>query len=257
MSAVNVPILLTSSVVAHDTGVALNDTAERLRLTLESLEQWLKLDPQLRIVLCDGSGFDFSRIVSEKFPLAEIECLHFENRQDLVNQYGRGYGEGEIVRYALAHSKFIANSGCFAKCSAKLWVENFAQCLSGWNGSILCKGVFLNVFSLFKNTTFSYVDTRFYIASCASYKKHLENAHFQINKEHGHSLEECFKDVFMKYNLEKILFNTPPVICGVGGGTGTYYNNSPTRKLKERLRLTMVRMNKKFTHLFSKDQANL
>lgn len=251
MPAVNIPILLTSSVVAHDTGVALSDTSERLRLTLESLEQWLKFDLRLRIVLCDGSSFDFSNIVSEKFPLAEIECLHFENKQDLVQKYGRGYGEGEIVRYALANSKFIADSGCFAKCSSKLWVENFAQCISGWNGSILCKGVFSNVFSLFNKTTLSYIDTRFYIASCTTYKKHFENVHFQIKKDHGHSLEECFKDVFMEFKLEKILFNTPPVICGVGGGTGTYYKNSPTRKLKERLRLTIVRMNKKFTYLFS------
>jgi hypothetical protein len=250
MKAIKIPVLLTSSVIAHDTGVALTDTDERIRLGLESVEQWLKMVPATNIVLCDGSNFDFARIVADRFPLAEIECLHFENNQELVKKFGRGYGEGEIVRYALDHSKYIAKAGCFAKCSSKLWVENFAQCLSAWNGSLLCKGVFLNVFSLFKKTELVYIDTRFYIASCTTYKRYFENVHFQINQAKGHGLEECFRDTFLKNNLQKSLFSHPPVICGVGGGTGTYYKNSLKRKLKEKIRQKLVCMDKKFMHFF-------
>lgn len=251
MKAITVPVLLTSSVVAHDTGVALSNTDERIRLTLASIEQWLKITQPLRMVICDGSNFDFSIIVAKRFPKAEIECLHFDNNQNLVKLHGRGYGEGEIVRYALAHSKFIAKAECFAKCSSKLWVENFIECLSTWNGRLLCKGVFMDVFSFCKKTKFSYIDTRFYIASSKTYKKYFEDAHLQINKNLGRGLEECFLDVFLRNNLVNSLFVIPPVICGVGGGTGVYYKNSLKRKLKERLRLTLVRINKKFSHLFS------
>lgn len=245
-----VPILLTSSVIPHDTGVALTDSRERTRLALESIKEWLRIDPTLRIVLCDGSGFDFSHLVAENFPHAAIECLHFNNSQNLVRQYGRGYGEGEIVRHALTHSRFIVDAGCFAKCTSKLWVENYLECLDYWNGNLLFKGVFLNAFSLFKKTEFAYIDTRFYIASCDGYRQFFENAHFQINKDLGYGLEECFRDVVLKNRLQKILFRLPPVIAGVGGGTGTYYKNSLKRKLKERLRLKFVLMNRRFSSLF-------
>lgn len=249
-STTDIPILLTSSVIAYDSGVALKDAQERGRLTLESVREWLRVDPNLRIVLCDGSNHDFSMAVQELFPGAAIECLFFENRQDLVQEYGRGYGEGEIVRHALAKSTFIGEAGCFAKCTSKLWVENFPECVSNWNGTLLFKGVFANVFSPFKPSKFSYIDTRFYIASCDSYRRYFENAHFQIRKEQGHGLEECFRDIFLENKLKRMMFTVPPVICGVGGGTGASYRNPLKRRLKEKLRLKLVRMNRTYADFF-------
>lgn len=251
MKEKEIPVLLTSSVVAHDSGVALADTDERVRLAIESVAHWLMIDPDLPLVLCDGSSFDFTPIVRKKFPLARIECLHFENQQKLVKQYGRGYGEGEIVRHAVQNSTLIADADCFAKCTSKLWVENFQICLAQWNGKLLCKGVFLDVFSPFKKTRFAYIDTRFYIASRSCYHQYLEDAHFQIDKGLGRGLEQCFYDVFIRNRIHHCLFSTPPIICGVGGGTGVYYKNPLLRRLKERLRLTMVRFKRDFRHMFS------
>lgn len=245
-----IPVLLTSSVVAHDSGVALKDTDERIRLALESVEQWLRIEPTLNLVLCDGSSFDFSSIVAERFPSSNIECLYFENNQELVKKHGRGYGEGEIVRYAVENSKSIIMASCFAKCTSKLWVENYKKCLDEWNGNLLFKGVFENVFSAFKKTRLSYIDTRFYIFSTNIYKNYFQDAHKQVNSSLGYGLEDCFFDVFVKNKIFNSLLKTPPVICGVGGGIGFYYKNSIKRKLKEKLRLKLVRMNKKFTPLF-------
>jgi hypothetical protein len=247
----DIPVLLTSSVVAHDTGVVLKDTDERIRLALQSVEQWVKIDPHISIGLCDGSSFDFSGLIAKEFPNARIECLYFENDQDLVKKHGRGYGEGEIVRHALNHSTSIASAGCFAKCSSKLWVENFKECTRHWNKRFLCKGVFVNAFSIFRKTEFSYIDTRFYIVSNSFYKQHFENAHFQINKEQGYGLENCFHDIVLKDDIRKSLFNIAPVICGVGGGIGTYYKNSFKRRWKETARLKVVRMNESFADLFA------
>ena len=249
----DIPVLLTSSVVAHDPGVALTDTDERLQLALESIEQWLKIDPGLPLVLCDGSSHDFSQLVRQRFPDARIECLAFENDQEKVRLFGRGYGEGEIVRHALDHSRFIATAGCFAKCSSKLWVENFQQCTSDWNQRFLCKGVFLDVFSPIRKTTFSYIDTRFYVASVSFYRQHFENAHLQVGMRNGKafSLEDCFHDVVLKDELKGILMRVPPVISGAGGGIGKYYRNTRTRQFKENLRLKLVRMNPAFRDLFA------
>lgn len=244
------PILLTSSVIAYDTGVALSDTEERTRLALESVAQWLQINPNLSLVLCDGSSFDFGNLVAKHFPLANIECLCFENNQELVKKYGRGYGEGEIVRYALHHSKLIAMAGCFTKCTSKLWVKNYKQCLSNWNNTLLCKGVFLNVFSPFKKTQFSYIDTRFYITSIATYTEYFEDAHLGIDVHLGRSLEDRFFDIFAINHIQKALFSVAPIIEGVGGGIGFYYKNPLKRRIKESLRLQLVRRNKLFSELF-------
>lgn len=250
MPSSHIPILLTSSVIAHDTGVVMTDPVERIDKTLESIAHWLAIDPRLEIVICDGSGFDFSNLIATKFPTSTIECLHFMNDVELVRARGRGYGEGEIVRYAINHSKRIASAGCFAKCTAKLWVENYSKCLAQWNGQMLFKGVFKNIFSPMRSTVFSYVDTRFYLASADAYRQYFENAHHAINAQQGHSLEECFRDRLLAHRLERSLFRTVPIICGAGGGTGTYYQNRIHRHIKEWLRLCAVRLHPKFSTLF-------
>ena len=248
--AASIPILLTSSVIAHDLGVALTDTNERLRLALESVREWLKIDPTLSLVLCDGSGFDFGPAVQKQFPDARIECLYFQNDVGKVLAQGRGYGEGEIVRFAVEHSRLIADAGCFAKCTSKLWVENFSDCAGQWNGRLLLKGVFENVFSLKRPTQLWHIDTRFYIASIEMYRRYLIDAHQVIQKDQGYGLEECFRDVLQRESLQHVLLSVAPVICGVGGGTGVYYKNSLKRKLKEKLRLALVRHHAAFHKLF-------
>ena len=246
-----IPVLVTSSVVAHDASVRLRDTDERLRLAMESVAEWLKIEPRQPLVLCDGSSFNFTNSVQKAFPKARIECLPFENPQELVRQFGRGYGEGEIVRYALHHSHFISEANCFAKCSSKLWVKNFHECMHWWNGDFLCKGVFLEAFSTIRKTKFHHIDTRFYVASKSFYELHLMDAHQKINIEAGYGLEECFHQVLMQSGIRGVLIPVPPLIEGVGGGTAKYYRNSTRRVLKERLRIALVRSRSEFLPLFA------
>jgi hypothetical protein len=243
------PILLTSYVHVTDQSGALRDENLRVKYTLESIEEWLAIYASLKLVICDGSNFDFTQLVFEKFPHANIECICFENSKELAAVHGKGYGEGEIVNYAIHHSKFIKEAEFFAKCTAKLWVANFFECLNYWNGTFMCKGVFTNVFS-FRETQFDYVDTRFYLSSCAFYQEHLSSAHLNVGGKTGLSLEHCFRDVIRNKNFSNVLFRVPPVIYGVGGGTGVHYKNSLKRIIKEKIRLQLVRNGRSFRNLF-------
>lgn len=244
------PILLTSCVTVSDYSVSLKDESSRIRLTIESIGKWLAISSDLRLVICDGSNFDFSGIVREKFPEASIECIFFENNKELVGVYGKGYGEGEIVKYAIANSAYLKESEFFAKCTAKLWVDNFFECLKCWNGTFLCKGYFSDVFS-FRKTRFSYIDTRFYLVNKSFYLDNLDSAYLNVDGKIGLSLEHCFRDVVLKKGYKQILFNVPPVICGVGGGSGKYYKNNLKRRIKEVIRLWFVKRNKRFHYLFT------
>lgn len=245
-----VPILLTSSVIAHDTGVALTNPELRAQLALDSVREWLRVAPGTRLVLCDGSGFDFSPYVHEEFPSADIECIAFTNNIADVQHQGRGFGEGEIVRYALAHSRFINDAQCFAKCTSKLWVENYTACMRHWNGRMLLQAVFKNVFSFTQPLTLDYIDTRFYVMSIQAYNQYFLEAHKGIRKNDGHSLENCFQDIVREQRITGLLSKVAPVIEGVGGGIGKAYRNPPHRRIKERFRLWLVKRNENYAELF-------
>ena len=249
-AATQIPILITSSIIPHDTGVKLSDPQQRLFHAIESIEQWIRVAPGSRLILCDGSNFDFRSIIKEKFPNAEVECLFFENDHSKIITYGRGYGEGEIVKFALKHSDFLRETDAFAKCSSKLWVENYAECLANWRDECLFSGVFNNIFSISKPIEMIQVDTRFYISSIQFYLTNLIEAHQKIRKSVGFGLENSFHEILIEKKQKRYLFPSPPIIKGVGGGTGEYYKDTQLRVLKEKIRFSFARRSLEFRDLF-------
>ena len=192
-----IPILITSSIIPHDTGVKLSDPQVRLFHALESIEKWTKIAPKSRLILCDGSNFDFIPIVKERFPFTSIECLRFENDPLKIATFGRGYGEGEIVKFALNHSAYLRESDAFAKCSSKLWVENYTECVKKWRGDCLFSGIFKHTFSTQRSIEMIQVDTRFYVVQTNFYRKNLIDAHNKIGLATGFGLEDCFHQVLL------------------------------------------------------------
>lgn len=244
------PILLTSSVIAMDSTVLLKDKSSRIFHTLESLKRWGDIAPNSKFVLCDGSGYDFTSVINEEFPNLRVECLSFLNDEKLVKARGKGFGEGEIIRYALAHSQYLQESEWFAKCTAKLWVDNFQACLQEWNGRFLCKAYFSDVFS-FKKTSLKYIDTRFYLVEKSFYEANFAGVHKNLEIDSGEGIEEKFLDVATKKKMKKFLFKNFPIVSGVGGGSGRYYNTSIIRRIKEVFRSKLVRLSSNYQALFN------
>jgi hypothetical protein len=237
-----------------DMSVVLNNPEERLRFTLESIKNWLDKSPDIRLVICDGSDYDFAPVLLKHFPndmySNRIECLHFLNNSEKVAEFGKGYGEGEIVQYALKHSKFIEDSNCFCKCTGKLWVDNFSECLNEWNGRFLCQAYFSKGFTPNK-TKFEHIDTRFYISSKEIYEKYFINLHLEVGGHFNCSIEDAFKRVIVDNNLTGTLFQHYPIVRGVGGGSGKHYKTNFIRRNKDRLRLKFVQLNPKFSKWFN------
>lgn len=243
------PVLITSSVIAMDSSVNLKNAELRVRYTLEGLEKWLAISPKISIVICDGSGYDFSKKILEHFPEANIESLYFENDLKSIQMYGKGFGEGEIINYAIKHSKVLKSADWFCKCTAKLWVDNFFECISSWNEQFLCKAYFSNVFS-FKKTRLEYIDTRFYLVNKDFYIKHFSLLHMNLDESKISSIEDQFCDAVTHPLMHGVMFTIQPVICGMGGGSGKYYNNSLARRVKERLRLMLVKNQSVYKNFF-------
>jgi hypothetical protein len=242
-------LLLTSCVYPSAPFVELADPTERIELTLESIRQWIKIARNLNIVICDGSGYDFTQSVAERFPGAKIECINFKNDAEAVLKFGKGYGEGEIVEYALENSEYLRRSDYFLKCTSKLWVKNLPEILKHWNGIFQCQ------FGLEKPKTIksakpSSVDTRFYIVKKRYYIDYFLHAYKNVNDHGGYYLEHTFRDVILDNRLRasSILFPIPPLIEGVAGTTGETYKagNPINKRFKNFKTYVKLRLNERF-----------
>lgn len=246
---IDLPILLTSSVEAMDTSGKLNDPDLRIKYTLKSIDQWGRINPCGRFIICDGSNFNFSEIVRAKFPSLKIECIHFLNNYEMLLKHGKGFGEGEIIQYAIKNSSLIDNADAFVKCTGKLWVSNYYDCVNQWNGKFLASAYFANVFSL-KQLKIGYLDTRFYIANKNYFLENFGRAHLGLGGENGLSIEDTYLSILLEKKEKHFLFGRQPIICGVGGGSGKFYKNSFRRILKDRLRNWVIKNDSNYRDLF-------
>jgi hypothetical protein len=244
------PLLLTSCVTVSAPSTQIQDKNNRIELTIKSIEKWLNISTHLKIIICDGSNYDFSSILSEKFPYHQIECLFFNNNSKSVALYGKGYGEGEIVQYALENSVFLNEADFFAKCTSKLWVDNFSECLYFWNGTFLCDCDF-SYLKHFKLVEFKSVDTAFYMVDKLYYMENFLSAHLNVREKNRHWLEHCFKDIVIAKKMSKFMLPVAPIVRGVSGTQGSENNYSFTNKANDIIKRLLVRNNKRYANLIA------
>ena len=234
------PLLLTSCVTTSALFTKLTDTNKRIELTIQSIKEWIRIQPDIKIVICDGSNYDFSTITKELFPTSKIECLYFQNNIDCVKLYGKGFGEGEIINYAVENSRLIKDTDFFAKCTAKLWVNNYNNCLHSWNGTFKSDCNCTNIKSI-NNIEIGYIDTRFYLVSKLFYNKYLAGAHLNVN-DLNMPLERCFRDAIIKHNINNFIFPNLPMIIGVSGSTEVNYRYTFKQIIEDKIRRTALKL---------------
>ena len=253
------PLLITSCVKTSAPFTKLSDTNYRIQLTIDGIYQWLKICNEIKIIVCDGSGIDFSEQIFRYFPKAEIEFLCFKNNSNLVSKYGKGFGEGEIINYALEHSEYLKNSDCFAKCTSKLFVRNFSDALKKWNGSYLFECNFLGV-SFFKNIfgikpisniEFMSVNTRFFVVNKKLYLKNFRRAYLHVRDREAVYIEHVFKEIILRKKIRKFMLDFPLQVEGMSGTSGKLFKKmSRFSYFKKVLHRVVIKRNSSFSNFF-------
>ena len=229
-----IPVLITSVAQPNAPFVALNNPIERINCTIESLKHWALISPGSDIIICDGSGYNFETLIAAtpQLKTLNIEVLHFFNDYEMVKNKGKGYGEGEIIAYALDYSIILNKCDIFSKCTAKYWVKNFQECCRGHQKNISIEKYYESRYSL----SYQSCDTRFYIVEKDFYLNILVNSHKNSDDFQSYFLEHAFaKDIL----LSKIIgteFKIKPLIYGMSGSTGEFSASRPEGIRKKILR---------------------
>lgn len=234
---VSVPVLITSAINVSAAQTILIDSSIRLDLTLKSIAQWRTTPGVSHVVVCDGSGFDLGPHIGEMFTNQKcvgFEVISFTNDVTGVKAKGKGYGEGEIVNYALQHSKVLKDAKNFAKCTGKLWVENFAACLKEFNGFAAFD--FSGKFKPVK------IDTRFYIVNKDFYVANMAALHHCVDDSNGFYLEHAFRDGLKSRAVSDYVMYPTPRISGISGSMGLHHETSRTKAALRDFRSLMIKL---------------
>lgn len=229
-----IPVLITSVAKPNAPFVALNDPTERINFTIDSLKHWALVSPGQDMIICDGSGYDFEPLINAtpQLKAINIEVLHFFNNLDMVKNKGKGYGEGEIIAYALENSSILKKYPIFAKCTAKYWVQNYQECCYAHQKNISIDKYYSSKYSL----SYKACDTRFYIVDKDFYLNRLANSHKASNDFQSYFLEHAFADDIILSKATGTEFKAKPLICGISGTTGEFYSSRPESIRKKILR---------------------
>lgn len=238
-----IPILLTTCIKPSAPFTVLNDIDKRIDSTLNGVRELSRVtNRKVKVVICDGSGFDFADYQDEINALFnEVEILSFLNSEKEVALKGKGFGEGEIVEYALKNSAILSGYQHFAKLTGKLWVENLMEIINSYNNF----AAFLPTLARYDNPIC--IDTRFYITSKKFYFENLINVHNRVEDLNRIHLEDVFFSTFKNNNfkVDEIVMNKYPEIFGCSGSTGKLYKPKRVELLKKSIKLYIYRITHK------------
>ena len=230
------PLLITTSIDVSATAVKLSDPSERLTLSLKAIAKWLKNPAIETLVIVDGSDYDFSSRIDQLDGRAakRVEFLRFRNDVARVQAQGKGYGEGEIVRYALVNSPTLQTSEYFAKCTGKLYVQNYARCLAAFDNDFQC--------AVNGKREIESLDLRLYFASRGFWLRSLADAHERVNDPARYFLEHSYLDRFREIGFRGFTLTVPPIVVGRSGSDNIEYTPMSAYKyLSRRVRYSIFR----------------
>lgn len=200
--------------------VCLIDSKEREREYIESIEYFIKRTDIQKIVYCDNSGYDLdcSKLIEiAKTSHKQFEYIQFEGNLKKTIERGKGYGEGEMMEYAISHSKILNSNDFIFKITGRLIVKNFNEIIDKINQS----KVYLLPHS-FKVSN-DEIDTRFYAMPIHIYNKFFRQLYYDVDDINQHYIEHCFYDCITNNNIESYIFPRYPYIIGRSGSTGKNY----------------------------------
>lgn len=229
MKAEEFVLLLTGTVSPNENVIklSLKSSTDRLAQYRESILWFLQNTSVTRIVFCENSGSlkELYDDISDKAKSLEkkFEYITFEGNRKLIVEQGKGYGEGEIIEYALKHSSLLQECSYFMKLTGRLKIRNINNIIKRMKYSHF----YINAYQNNK------VDTRIYAVSRELYECEFKEDYEKVNDRKGYYIEHVFFDTIKEKNLLSSNFPLFPQLIGESGSSGRKYIYNPIKSIKQ------------------------
>lgn len=198
----------------------MTDTARRQVATKASVFFWAAVGVD-NLVIADGTNTEV--LTPEDIRQIEAlgvntEQLRFRQNERILFERGKGVAEGELIDFAISHSRLLEGTEFFYKCTGKLFCRNFPDI-----SALIAKNTLKSIFwqeKILSNTPLG-VDTRFFYTSKAFFRERLLPGYRQANDFEGRPVEITVTETLnrhCKYRRSK-----RPFLTGFSGGHNRQY----------------------------------
>lgn len=200
--------------------LCLTDTEIRLKQYCTALNYYINSKKFDRIVFCDNSDYPYEykqerQLAQRKH--VQLEILKFKSSYGCIEQYGKGYGEGEILKYVMLNSHLMKSEDYFYKVTGRLIVRNLDFLVKKNNKTARFDR---NLYS------FKSLDTRFWGINKEVYIRYLMESYKKVNDNKGNYIEMVYKKEMEKANIQYKPFRAFPLIEGYSGTIGKVYRET-------------------------------
>ena len=220
MKKSEIPLLITSSLLSYAAKSSkLVSYNERAFQTVDALNKIINFNIFTKIVIVDGSNFKIftdTEIDLFKESGTTIEQISFQQNIDDVREFGKSFGEVQIVNFAVLNSILIKESNNFFKISGRYSIENLDKIVPKL---LKTTNVFFYETPLFLNKNREFISTIFYKTSVPFYNKYLKTAYDECNYSVSGYLESVYYRRLngVKKTSLKVQF---PIFDAISGTTG-------------------------------------
>ena len=211
----------------------ITDLEERLSQYLYSIEYSIDHYHSIyNIVFCENSNYayDYASLIEKaKKKGKKLEVLAFEGNYPIIQKKGKGYGEGEIIEYALKNSMLLKNCQSFYKLTGRLTIKNLDQIAV----STQAENVFIWHHKEIYQIKTDYVETFFYKVNKEFYTKELLDAYKEVDEINHLNMEHLFYERLKKQNIRS--FKYPLQVIGNSGTSGKLYLDTRKAVLMEQI----------------------
>ena len=148
----------------------------------------------------------------------KAEYMSFAGSSSSV-QYGKGYGEGEILQHVLKESKLLHDEEEFIKITGRIIIRNIDSIVQKMEPGV-------NYFNTVRPLTRDrQIDTKFYKVSKKDFENYFENAYINVNDLEKRYLEHVYYRIIEKNEVQYRNFPEYPIYEGVSGSIGISYGS--------------------------------
>lgn len=229
----HIVILLTACVQPNGMSFTkLQDSSIRKEQYIKSIIYYLE-NTKFNIVCVENTGFNFSSCLCHHKNSKRLECLTFYGN-NYPKELGKGYGEAQIIKYAIDNSKHINKGTYIIKITGRLIIKNINSIINPLLLRISKNIIQIDFYSK------SFVNSTCFICPSTWISKTIQLYENHLNDTAGYYFEHMLYNSIIKSSNILLYPIIPPFIIGISGTQNKPYINGPSIKYRKMNNLSFI-----------------